>query len=105
MEATCVMLDLSDPLTAVLRCSGWIQSHTIEALENALAKTAKNGAIKAVVFDLAEVDYINSAGMAVILKASKDLKERGGTVSVVNLKPNLKRLFDIIGLTGQTTCA
>jgi anti-anti-sigma factor len=54
------------------------------------------GPIKELVFDLAGLSFISSAGLRVIAQARKQLRERGGLASFVNLQPQIQEVFDII---------
>jgi len=51
--------------------------------------------VKGIVLDLAQIDYISSMGLRVILKAMKDLKVQGALFMVTNMQPQVKRVFDI----------
>jgi anti-sigma B factor antagonist len=51
---------------------------------------------KNLTFDMHEVNYISSAGIRVILKAHKAMKQRGWKVNLLNLQPQVKKVFDII---------
>lgn len=51
---------------------------------------------KAVIFDMQAVTYISSAGLGVIFKAKRTLKESNGKLCLVNLSPNVRKVFDII---------
>jgi anti-anti-sigma factor len=49
-----------------------------------------------VIFDMEFVDYINSMAIRVLLKAKKDLKQRGAKMVFVSLQPPVKKVFDIL---------
>ncbi len=51
---------------------------------------------KVLIFDLSRLDYISSAGVKVVFKAKRALKEINGAFMMANLKPQIKRVFDII---------
>ena len=53
-------------------------------------------ATKGIVVDLANVDYISSAGLGVLFTLKKFLKKNGGDLLFCNLKPQIKRLFEIV---------
>ena len=55
------------------------------------------------VFDLAQVDYISSAGLRVLLSAQK--KMAGKSMKIVNSKPAVKEVFDITGFSDIFTFA
>ncbi len=49
-----------------------------------------------IIFDLKKLDYISSMGIRVVAKIKKSLKEHGGKVVLLNLKPQIRKVFDII---------
>ena len=49
------------------------------------------------VFDLAQVDYISSAGLRVLLSSQK--KMAGKSMKIANSKPAVKEVFDITGFS------
>ena len=53
--------------------------------------------IEELVFDLAQVDYISSAGLRVLLSAQK--KMAGKSMKIVNARPAVKEVFDITGFS------
>lgn len=54
------------------------------------------GSLKEVVFDLAELTFISSAGLRVLLGARKALSERGAQVHLINLQPQIEKVLDIV---------
>ncbi|MDP8214085.1 MAG: STAS domain-containing protein [Candidatus Euphemobacter frigidus] len=51
---------------------------------------------RVVIFDMGGVEYISSMGVRVFIKTKKDLKRIGGRLMMVNLPPQIKKVFDII---------
>ncbi len=49
------------------------------------------------IFDLAGLDYISSAGLRVFLTAAKKIKARNGKLGMAALKPNVEEVFTISG--------
>ena len=49
-------------------------------------------------FDFAELKYIASAGLRVLLKAQKKVSENG-TMRVINAVPEVMRIFETTGFT------
>ena len=56
-----------------------------------LVKSTKN-----ILLDLRHVDYISSAGLGVLFLVRKYMVENGGTLLFCNLKPQIKKLFEIV---------
>ena len=48
------------------------------------------------IFNLERVDFVSSAGIGVVLGAEKVMKGHGGKALLVNLKPHIRKVFDIV---------
>ena len=59
--------------------------------------------IKAIILDLGDVDYISSAGLGVLFTVKKHLKQNGGDLLFANIKPQIKRLFEIVNALPKET--
>ncbi|MBP3983605.1 STAS domain-containing protein [Pseudoxanthomonas helianthi] len=75
--------------------AGRLDTHTYQALDEKLAPLLAGG-VKSLVLDLAELDYISSAGIRSIFKARKALAARGGKVLVVNPQAQIQKVFDVV---------
>jgi anti-anti-sigma factor len=75
---------------------GRLDTMTAPALESRLAPLLSQTANKSLVFDLAELEYISSAGIQSFVRARKALEARGGSVAIVNPRPPVKKVFDIV---------
>jgi anti-anti-sigma factor len=52
-----------------------------------------------VVIDLADVEYISSVGLRVLMLASKQAKAQGGALVVADLQPVVREIFEISRFT------
>jgi anti-anti-sigma factor len=75
---------------------GRLDTVTAPELDNRLAPILANPAAKSLVFDLAELEYISSAGVQSFVRARKALEGRGGSVALLNPRPPVKKVFDIL---------
>ena len=55
--------------------------------------------VKNATFDLKDVDYISSLFLSICLRASKALGL--GNLSIINLHPNVKKVFKIAGIDNR----
>ncbi len=55
------------------------------------------GEEKHLILDMAELSYISSAGLRVILAGTKKLKSKGGSLSVASLGSVVKEVFEVSG--------
>jgi anti-sigma B factor antagonist len=75
--------------------SGSLDSATAGALEHELAPILASK-ISVLVLDLAEVTFVSSAGIRVVLAARKQMADRGGALLMANLQPPVAKAFEII---------
>ena len=78
-----------------VKLSGSLDTTTAPELERQLAPVLAGG-VKDLVFDLAELKFISSAGLRVFSTVRKQLKERGGQASFIRVQPQIQEVFDII---------
>ena len=84
-----------DPGVFVLSSEGSLDTNTYSILEKQVDSILE-GSPKVIIFDMEFLNYISSMGVRVILKARKALEKRGGDIVLLNLKPHIKKVFDII---------
>ena len=78
-----------------VKLTGSLDTATAPDLERQLAPVL-GGQVKQLVFDLAQLKFISSAGLRVFQMARKQLKERVGQASFVHLQPQIQEVFEII---------
>ena len=78
-----------------VKLTGSLDTATAPDLERQLTPVLA-GQIKDLVFDLAQLKFISSAGLRVFSMARKQLRERGGQASFVNMQPQIQEVFEII---------
>ena len=90
------MLDIQKTVKTVAAFSlaGRLDTFTAPQLENALRGVFDN--VDEVVFDMAELNYISSAGLRVLLSARKAMAQRGE----VKLRRVNESILELIKVTG-----
>jgi anti-anti-sigma factor len=78
-----------------VKLNGSLDTATAPDLEKQLTP-ALAGGVKEVVFDLADLKFISSAGLRVFSQTRKTLKERGGQASFIHMQPQIQEVFEII---------
>ena len=74
---------------------GPIDSDTYLEFQGQL-QTALSQHAKIILLDMAQVDYISSLGLGVLITAKKSLRAAGGDLLFCNLKAQIRRLFEIV---------
>jgi anti-anti-sigma factor len=78
-----------------VQLAGSLDTATAPELERQLAPVLA-GPAKHLVFDLAQLKFISSAGLRVFSIVRKQLKERGGQAAFVNMQPQIQKVFEIV---------
>ena len=74
---------------------GRLDTHTYGELDDRLTLVLA-AKVQSLVLDLAQLDYISSAGVRSIFRARKLLSARGGTLVLANTQPQVQKVFDIV---------
>ncbi len=74
--------------------SGSIDTQTYSLLEEKVNPLLEQA--KAIIFDMKEVSYISSMGLSAIFRIKKALEDKSGTIAIINLQPQVKKVFEII---------
>lgn len=82
--------------TAVVAPSGHLNTATAPELESALRALSPEPS--ELVVELADVDYVSSAGLRVLLAAKKRMDAAGGVFAVANPCDDVREVFEITGL-------
>ena len=85
----------NDAGAVTVKLVGSLDTVTAPDLEKQLSPVLA-GPVKDVIFDLADLKFISSAGLRVFSSARKTLKERGGQASFVHLQPQIQEVFEIM---------
>lgn len=81
---------------------GRLDTTTAPQLENSLNESI-NG-VEELTFDFAELEYISSAGLRVLLSAQKTMNKQG-TMVIKNVCEDIQEVFEITGFSDILTIA
>jgi anti-sigma B factor antagonist len=80
----------------IYKLNGHLDSNTSLGFENKLIQAIDDGS-KSMIIDFKNLDYISSAGLRVILKATKALKREDGKIMLCDMQDYVKEVFEISG--------
>lgn len=80
----------------LIRLTGRLDSTTSPQLEDYLT-TNDFSEFKGVIFEMTELDYISSAGLRVLLNASKTFKKGNIRFSLCGMQAHILEIFEISG--------
>lgn len=81
---------------AVFKLKGRLDSNTSLGLEEKIFGAIERGSSK-ILLDFESLDYISSAGLRVINKTTKQLKNNEGKLVLCSMQDYIKEVFEITG--------
>ena len=82
----------------VLSASGERDVNTAPELREHLSRLI-NGGARQITVDLAEVSFVDSTALSVLVSALKRLRQADGDLALASPNPSVRRVFEITGLT------
>lgn len=77
---------------------GDLDLKTADPLREALDKLCERYRDRNIVLDLAEVDFIDSSGLGVILGRYRRLVNQGRTITLAGVKPSVRTVLELAGI-------
>ncbi len=94
-----IQLSVERPTTrddiAIIKVGGYIDTTTSAELEHSLSSLLKAGSYN-IIIDLANVDYISSAGWGIFISEIKGIREKGGDLKLVGMIPDVYEVFELL---------
>ena len=75
--------------------AGSLDSNTAPQLQQSI-NAEINDSVSTTIIDFKDLDFLSSAGLRVIFKTKKMMDNNGGKFLLVNLQPQIKKVFEII---------
>lgn len=75
--------------------AGSLDSNTAPQLQQSI-NAEINESVSTTIIDFKDLDFLSSAGLRVIFKTKKVMDNIGGKFLLVNLQPQIKKVFEII---------
>lgn len=95
MEITLVTRDVDG--YSVVEVSGEVDVYTAPQLDEQLSTLVEGGSYKLIV-DLSAVEFLDSTGLGVLVKALKRVREHDGSLAVITATDRISKVFRITGL-------
>jgi anti-sigma B factor antagonist len=84
----------------ILTLAGRLDTITSKQLESEIASLAGK---ESVILDFAQVEYVSSAGLRVLLGMQKAMSAQGGSMKLTNVQPATYEVFEVTGFSGFLT--
>ena len=90
-----IQLQNGQSSTQTVALAGRLDIETSPSLEAEVQRILATQ-VEVIVFDLSDLNYISSAGLAALFRAQKAMKSRSGQALIVNPQPQVQKVFDIV---------
>lgn len=94
MSLTVVISD-RDAATKLITVVGKLDTTSSPQFDEDIAPALSSDA-RIAVLDLADLTYISSAGLRSVFKARKAMESKGGSLLLVNIQPQVQKVFEIV---------
>lgn len=88
--------EIENPVAAVFRVEGRLDATSTPELEKRVLTSLDRG-VRHLVMDFSELEYINSAGLRILVMSYQRLTPRGGKVMICGVRDYIAEIFDISG--------
>lgn len=82
----------------ILQIIGRMETETSSIVEAKMQQVMDRGILRLAI-DCSGLDYVNSVGLRVLLKAAKKINPSGGAIVLYAMKSNVFEIFDIAGMS------
>lgn len=82
----------------VVRLNGDLDHHVTEKIRDEIDKKTNEYKLYTIVFDFKNVNFMDSAGIGLLMGRYKKIKDAGGQVYVSNIGHAVQRIFRMSGL-------
>ena len=82
----------------ILEITEEIDHHTTEKLRRKADYEIERCSPKRTIFDFNKVTFMDSAGIGMLLGRYKLARMLGGSVEMINVKPSIKKIFEMCGI-------
>ena len=84
--------------TTIIDLIGDVTTFAEEAINQAYRSASEDGA-KIIIFNFREKDYINSAGIAILIGVVTEARKRDQKLLITGLSAHFQKIFRMVGLT------
>ena len=82
----------------ILKITEEIDHHTTEKIRRKADYEIERHMPRKTIFDFDKVTFMDSAGIGMIIGRYKIMKMLGGSIEMINVKPSIRKIFDMCGI-------
>ncbi|WP_053957681.1 anti-sigma F factor antagonist [Inediibacterium massiliense] len=82
----------------ITKLSGELDHHTAEEIRERIDKEIATNSIKNIIFDMEDMNFMDSSGIGVVIGRYKKVQKLGGQAAVIHLNSRVEKIFKMSGL-------
>lgn len=82
----------------IVELMGELDHHNASEVRNKIDDMLDRDNINKLIMNFSGVSFMDSSGIGAVIGRYKKLSMKGGTLCITNLKPSVKRVFELSGL-------
>ncbi len=90
--------------TLVVKLSGELDQSCAGTIREQIDRELESTPIKNLILDFADVSFMDSSGIGMILGRYKEVKLRGGKIMIIRIQPQVDRVLELSGLKKIIEC-
>ena len=84
--------------TLIIKLCGELDHHSCDYIRDRIDNEIESRNPQNIVFDMSSLNFMDSSGVGVIIVRYKVISSKGGKTGIINMKPQIKRIYEICGL-------
>ncbi len=84
--------------TLIVQFSGELDHHSAQEVREEIDGKIESNNIFNLIFDLANMRFMDSSGIGVVIGRYKRINKTGGKVAVINEGPHVEKIFQMAGI-------
>ena len=93
-----------DGATLLVRLGGDIDHHTAQEISDGITRSFRRSRCKNIVIDFADVSFMDSSGVGMLIGRYKETEIFGGSLAAVAVSGELMKIFTLSGLNKIIDC-
>lgn len=81
-----------------VKLAGELDHHSAEDIRDKIDKQIDKNEAKNIIFDLADVHFMDSSGIGVVIGRYKKVQRKGGQAAVIHMNSRIESIFKMSGL-------
>ncbi len=84
--------------TLIIKLCEELDHHSSDYIRDKIDSEIVGKNPKNIIFDMSDLNFMDSSGVGVIIGRYKLISSKGGKAAISNMKPQIRRIYEICGL-------